>query len=63
MAKPDLKPQEVLFSYVDALAKVNFMEAWSYQRSFKDLQQEEILGVIYKAILTRECDLKFLNAH
>ncbi|KIM24827.1 hypothetical protein M408DRAFT_37047, partial [Serendipita vermifera MAFF 305830] len=48
MAKPELKPQEVLFSYVDALAKINFMEAWSYQRTFQDAQRVEILGVIYE---------------
>lgn len=60
MAKPDLKPQEVLFSYVDALAKVNFMEAWSYQRTFQDAQRIEILKRIYLAILNRESSYPFV---
>ena len=54
MAKPDLNQEEVLFRYVDALAKVNFTEAWSYQRTLADVKREDILGVIYEAILCRK---------
>jgi hypothetical protein len=54
MAKPDLGNEEVLFRYVDALAKVNFNEAWSYQRTLVDGKRRDILGVIYEAILCRE---------
>lgn len=54
MAKPELNQEEVLFRYVDALAKVNFTEAWSYQRTLADVKREDILGVIYEAILCRK---------
>jgi len=52
MAKPDLNSDEVLFRYVDALAKVNFIEAWSYQRSVSG-RQEKVLRAIFEAILRR----------
>jgi len=58
MAKPNLDSHRVREIYVRALARVSFVDAWLFQRSYTDGQADEtcesLVVVILNAILMRE---------
>jgi hypothetical protein len=59
MAKPDLDSHRIIRElYAHALARVNFVDAWLFQRSYANNQEDEtresLVVVILNTILIRE---------
>ncbi|KAG8807143.1 hypothetical protein FRC17_004629, partial [Serendipita sp. 399] len=52
MAKPPLNSTDLVKTYLTALAKVNFVDAWAYQRGEDGEARDMLLASILKAILS-----------